>query len=62
MQNNTLRSSIVNEGMYNEKMILGEIKIIGINMKTVKRILINNREIHEDTFSYNKSKSVSNQN
>lgn len=62
VNDNKFRSKISNNGIYKEKMTLGEIKIMGINIENIKHILVNNEEINKDQFYYNKTKCVSNKN
>lgn len=58
-ENNTLLSKPIRDGLYDGKMTLGKIKILGLDMKSVLRIMVNDKEIKKDQFIYNKELSVS---
>ncbi|XP_033209375.1 lysosomal alpha-glucosidase-like isoform X2 [Belonocnema kinseyi] len=57
VENNTLQNKLIEDGLYDGKMTLGKIQIVGLEMKTVPRIMVNDNDIRKDQIIFNKELS-----
>ncbi|XP_051168285.1 maltase-glucoamylase-like isoform X2 [Leptopilina boulardi] len=56
VSNNTLRVHSI-MGSFSEKIILGRIKVMGLDLEKVSRVIVNDKDIDTDQFYYNKNPS-----